>query len=70
MDHPPTHNEGLAGLFCSIFGTSLAWISLQNAQTLMAIAASLFACGSAVLAGRYYWYAAKEKKEALKRAKP
>lgn len=69
MEHSPNHYQGILGTIVSISSTLMAWISLQNAQTLAALFASCIAAISGVLAARYYWYAAKEKKINIKNKK-
>lgn len=47
----------------------LSWLTPQNIDIGLKVITGLGALVSAILAGRYYWYATKEKKENLKRIK-
>ena len=50
----------------SIGSSVFAWISLQNAKDMTALAASGMAGIAAYFSIRYYYYATKEKKQNLK----
>jgi hypothetical protein len=58
--------KALAGAILSGMSTTLAWISLKDAQVYVTLGASAMAIISGGLAARYYWYAGKEKKQNLK----
>jgi hypothetical protein len=58
--------KALAGTIVSSASTTLAWVSLNDAKVFATIGASFMAIVSGGFAARYYWYAAKEKKQNLK----
>jgi thiamine monophosphate synthase len=65
------HNHGnpllaAISLIITFFSSIFAMISLANMQAMATMAASGIAIVSGVFAARYYYYAAKEKKEVLK----
>lgn len=63
METQPNHfGNGIAGTLLSVISSMLAWISLQNFQTFMAIAASTVAVVSGCLAGYNWWLTIKEKR--------
>ena len=53
-----------AGIFSSlsVISSIIAWFALKDAQSILAIIASLIAIGSGIMAMRYYHYATKEKR--------
>jgi hypothetical protein len=61
------HGTGLLNAITSLISGIVAWISLQQAQTVITFLASAVALVSGIFAARYYWYATKEKKETLKK---
>lgn len=50
----------------SMLSAVMAWISLQNSQIILALIATGVSIVCGVLAARYYWFAAKEKKLTIK----
>lgn len=63
---PTTAFIGSATSVCSIF---FAWITIHNAQVILAFITSGVGILSGIFAARYYWIAAKEKKANLKNLK-
>lgn len=61
--------RALGSSILSSLSAIIAWISIKDAQVIMAIGASGAAVISGGFAARYYWYATKEKKENLKKLK-
>jgi uncharacterized membrane-anchored protein len=61
--------KAMLNTIVSIFSTMIAWISIKDAQTMITFIASCIAAGSGLLAARYYWFAAKEKKDSIQRNK-
>lgn len=69
MDTQPNTENGILGTMLSILSAVIAWISLQNFQTIMAICASFVAAVSGILAG-YNWYLAiVEKRHNIRKHK-
>ncbi len=52
--------------WASILG---AWVGVITPSSILALAGTLVALISGALAGRYYWYAAKEKKQIVEQFK-
>lgn len=61
--------KALGSAIISSLSAIFAWISLKDAQVIVAIIASGIAAISGLFALRYYWYATKEKKERIKHLK-
>jgi membrane associated rhomboid family serine protease len=57
---------GFGGFLISFLSAILAWISIKDAQVIVAFCASVVAIISGVMAIRYYYFATKEKKQNLK----
>lgn len=64
MDNPA--ENGHVSLFGTIFLGMVSWLTPENIDLGLKVVTGFGALISAVLASRYYWYAAKEKKENLK----
>lgn len=64
-------NETVENGHISLLGTIvlgiISWFTPENVDMTVKLITALGAVISAILAGRYYWYATKEKKENLKR---
>ena len=71
MDIQPTHHDSgwTITAIVSIIANIMAWISLMNAQVLLAIVATIVSIICGALAARYYWIASKEKKMIIKKLK-
>jgi hypothetical protein len=63
------HVKGLGSALLSSISAIFAWISLKDAQVIAAIGGSCMAFVAGAFSARYYWYAAREKKETLKKLK-
>jgi predicted ATP-grasp superfamily ATP-dependent carboligase len=63
------HVKALGSALLSYLAAVFAWISLKDAQVIAAIGGSTMAFIAGAFSARYYWYAAKEKKENLKKIK-
>lgn len=61
--------KALGSAIISGLSAIFVWISLRDAQVIVALGASGIAGISGLLASRYYWYATKEKKANLKKLK-
>lgn len=61
--------KALAGSLLSGVSATLAWVSIKDAQVIMAIGASLAAVISGLLSARLSWYSSQEKKEILRKLK-
>lgn len=67
---PHTHPVlGVVFSLASILSAIFAWMSLQEFQVMAAIVASIMAAISALFGARYFWYATKEKKQAIQKTK-
>ena len=62
----PVENANISLLGTIILGI-ISWFTPQNIDMGLKIITAIGATASAILACRYYWYAAKEKKEKIKR---
>ena len=63
MDNGHHITDGMINTVTSIFCAVLAWISLKDAQTVVAMIASICAVVSAIMAIRYYYHATKKIKQ-------
>jgi hypothetical protein len=65
MEHTPHDFSYPISAALSLLSVVIAWISLRDAQIVIAIIASVVAIVSGLFAVRYYYYATKEKKKNL-----
>jgi len=61
--------NGHISLLGSVLLSIVSWFTPEHVDLTIRIITALGAVISAILAGRYYWYATKEKKQALKKIK-
>jgi hypothetical protein len=64
-----TAENGNISLCGTVFLGIVSWLTPENIDMGLKVITGIGALVSAILAARYYWYATKEKKEALKRMK-
>lgn len=69
MENSQTPGTGLLAVINSLAFSVLTFLSIQSFQTIMAIVASSIAVVSGAFAIRFYYYATKEKKQAIKNLK-
>lgn len=62
----PVENGNIS-LLGTIFLGAISWFTPENIDMGLKIITAVGASASAILACRYYWYAAKEKKESIKK---
>lgn len=62
-----TAENGDLSLFGVLYFGAISWLTPENIDLTLKVVTGIGAFVSAILAARYYWYAAKEKKQALKK---
>jgi uncharacterized membrane protein len=69
MNEIHTIMKGTGNTLVSITSSAIAWISLRDAQMIVALVASCIAIVSGVLAALYWYYSILEKRQLLKKSK-
>lgn len=63
------NGNGLFNLFLSGFASIIAFLTLDNIQFIFSLVSAIIAIVSGILAARYYFFAAKEKKINIEKLK-
>jgi hypothetical protein len=61
MDNNISHGTGVFSTALSLGASILTWITLKDAQIILAMAASVVAIASGIFAIRYYYLATKKQ---------
>lgn len=59
--------NGRISFLGSIFLGMFSWFTPENVDLTLKVITAVGALASGILASRYYWYAAKEKKQSIKK---